>query len=85
MPWHHSGAQVTPRPENVASARRYRGVNVLALWIAGPRPAATPMASGGRIAQWQAIGAQVRRGEPRGSTVVLWKQAASRAEGRVSR
>ena len=33
MPWHHDGTAVT-RPENVASRRRYRGVNVLALWIA---------------------------------------------------
>ncbi len=77
MPWHHSGTQVT-RPENVASARRYRGVNVLALWIAAQ---ARGYANGvwGTYRQWQAVGAQVPRGE-RGSTVVLWKQAASRAE-----
>jgi antirestriction protein ArdC len=30
MPWHHDGAAVT-RPTNVESARRYRGVNTLAL------------------------------------------------------
>ena len=77
MPWHHSGAQVT-RPENVASAKRYRGVNVLALWIAAQ---AYGYASGlwGTYRQWQAVGAQVRKGE-RGTTVVLWKQAASRAD-----
>lgn len=33
MPWHHDGSAVF-RPRNVASGRRYRGVNVLALWIA---------------------------------------------------
>jgi antirestriction protein ArdC len=33
MPWHHDGAATT-RPQNVTSRRRYRGVNVLALWIA---------------------------------------------------
>src|SRR3546814_5774226 len=32
MPWHHDGAATT-RPQNVTSRRRYRGVNVLALWI----------------------------------------------------
>ena len=33
MPWHHDGAATT-RPQNVTSRKRYRGVNVLALWIA---------------------------------------------------
>jgi len=33
MPWHHDGTAVT-RPENISSGKRYRGVNVLALWIA---------------------------------------------------
>lgn len=77
MPWHHDGAAVT-RPENIASSRRYRGVNVLALWIAAQ---AYAYSSGvwGTYRQWLAVGAQVRKGE-RGTTVVLWKQAASRAE-----
>lgn len=77
MPWHHDGAAVT-RPENVASTKRYRGVNILALWIAAH---AYSYASGiwGTYRQWQAAGAQVRKGE-RGTTVVLWKQAASRAD-----
>jgi antirestriction protein ArdC len=77
MPWHHDGAAVT-RPENIASRKRYRGVNVLALWIAAQ---AYGYASGiwGTYRQWQAVGAQVRKGE-RGTTVVLWKQATSRAD-----
>lgn len=77
MPWHHDGAAVT-RPENVASCKRYRGVNILALWIAAQ---AYGYASGiwGTYRQWQAVGAQVRKGE-RGTTVVLWKQAASGAD-----
>ena len=33
MPWHHDGA-ATARPVNVASGKTYRGVNVLALWVA---------------------------------------------------
>lgn len=77
MPWHHDGAAVT-RPENIASSRRYRGVNVLALWIAAQ---AYGYSSGvwGTYRQWLAVGAQVRKGE-RGTTVVLWKQAASPAD-----
>lgn len=74
MPWHHDGSAIS-RPQNVGSRRRYRGVNILALWIAAQ---AHSFASGiwGTYRQWQAVGAQVRKGE-RGTTVVLWKQAAS--------
>jgi antirestriction protein ArdC len=77
MPWHHDGAAVT-RPQNVSSGRRYRGVNVLALWIAAE---ARGFASGlwGTYRQWQGVGAQVRKAE-RGTTVVLWKQATSRVD-----
>ena len=77
MPWHHDGAATT-RPQNVTSRRRYRGVNVLALWIAAE---ASSYSSGlwGTYRQWAALGAQVRKGE-RGTTVVFWKQAASRAD-----
>ena len=33
MPWHHDGGAVC-RPTNVGLERRYRGVNVIALWVA---------------------------------------------------
>lgn len=77
MPWHHDGAATT-RPQNVTSRRRYRGVNVLALWIAAE---ASSYSSGlwGTYRQWAALGAQVRKGE-RGTTVVFWKQTAPRAD-----
>ena len=77
MPWHHDGSAVT-RPQNAGSGRRYRGVNVLALWIAAR---ASGYANGvwGTYRQFQAAGAQVRKGE-RGTTVVLWKQAASNVD-----
>lgn len=74
MPWHHDGTD-TARPTNVASAKRYRGINTLALWVAA-------MASGygqgvwGTYRQWQAAGAQVRKGE-KATIVVLWKEVAS--------
>ena len=70
-PWFHDGSDIA-RPTNVASGKKYRGVNVLALWVAG-------MARGygdglwGTYRQWQAAGAQVRKGE-RSTAVVLWKE-----------
>ena len=33
MPWHHNGTK-TACPANIASGKGYRGVNVLALWVA---------------------------------------------------
>jgi antirestriction protein ArdC len=71
MPWHHSGNAIT-RPTNIASKRRYRGINVLALWIAA---SSARYAEGvwGTYRQWLAAGAQVRKGE-RATTVVLWKE-----------
>ena len=73
-PWFHNGTSAA-RPTNVASNKRYRGINTLALWVAA-------MANGysdglwGTYRQWQDAGAQVRKGE-RSTTVVLWKQIAS--------
>ncbi len=71
MPWHHDGS-ATSRPINLASKRPYRGINVLALWAVAER---CGFAKGlwGTYRQWQAEGAQVRKGE-HGSIVVLWKQ-----------
>ena len=76
MPWHHDGAS-TARPVNVASRKGYRGVNVLALWIAS-QAAGYPTGVWGTYRQWQAAGAQVRKGE-RATSIVLWK--TTRAEG----
>jgi len=75
-PWFHNGTGAA-RPANVASGRRYRGINTVALWVAA-------MASGytdgvwGTYRQWQGAGAQVRKGE-RAATVVLWKQVSASA------
>ncbi|MER8403091.1 zincin-like metallopeptidase domain-containing protein [Mesorhizobium sp. M1348] len=71
MPWHHNGS-ATARPVNVASGKAYRGVNTLALWVAA-QSAAYPTGLWGTYRQWQALGAQVRKGE-RSTTVVFWKQ-----------
>ena len=71
MPWHHDGS-LTARPANIASGKAYRGVNTLALWIAAH---ARGFASGtwGTYRQWQALGAQVRKGE-RSTAIIFWKQ-----------
>ena len=71
MPWHHSGADVT-RPTNVASGRPYRGINTVSLWAAADGSGYT---SGvwGTYRQWQALGAQVRKGE-HSSLGILWKE-----------
>ena len=76
-PWFHDGAHAA-RPTNVASGKRYRGINTVALWAAA-------MAFGyndglwGTYRQWQEAGAQVRKGE-RSTTIVLWKQVSSSDE-----
>ncbi|MDR3472571.1 MAG: zincin-like metallopeptidase domain-containing protein [Devosia sp.] len=70
MPWHHDGAAVT-RPINLTSGRPYRGINVVSLWAAAQ---AKGYAGGvwATFRQWQAQGAQVRKGE-KASLAVLWK------------
>ncbi|RWI99842.1 zincin-like metallopeptidase domain-containing protein [Mesorhizobium sp.] len=71
MPWHHEGT-ATARPTNVASGKAYRGVNTLSLWAAAQR-AGYPEGLWGTYRQWQALGAQVRKGE-KATTVVFWGQ-----------
>ncbi|MBV9510473.1 MAG: ArdC family protein [Caulobacteraceae bacterium] len=78
MPWHHDGAAVT-RPINLASGRPYRGINVVSLWAAAQ---AKGYAGGvwATFRQWQAQGAQVRKGE-KASLAVLWKDSRIRLAG----
>ena len=74
MPWHHDGS-ATARPMNVVSGKAYRGVNVLALWVAA-RGGGYPTGLWGTYRQWQDLGAQVRKGE-RSTSVIFWKQIGS--------
>ena len=71
MPWHHDGSSIA-RPKNVTSDKGYRGINVLALWVAARR---CSYMSGiwGTYQQWTQAGCQVRKGE-KATTVVFWKQ-----------
>ena len=67
MPWHTFGVM----PSNAQTQRRYRGINVLALW-------AEAMKQGfqtnlwATYQQWNDLGAQVRKGS-KSATVVFWK------------
>ncbi len=77
MPWHHDGSSIA-RPMNIASARSYRGINILALWIAAH---ARGYGSGiwGTYRQWGARGCQVRKGE-KAASVAFWKQIHGKAD-----
>jgi len=71
MPWNHDGSSIAP-PRNVASDKGYRGINVLALWVAARRSSYTT-GIWGTYQQWSQFGCQVRKAE-KATTVVFWKQ-----------
>jgi antirestriction protein ArdC len=71
LPWHHDGGAIA-RPMNLVSRQRYRGINILALWVAAMK-AGYGSGLWGTYRQFAAAGAQVRKGE-RSTTVVFWKQ-----------
>jgi antirestriction protein ArdC len=76
MPWHGSGLQ-RGRPVNAASRIPYRGVNVLALWIAAEKKG-YHTGTWATYRQWGALDAQVRKGET-GSLIVFFKEIERRA------
>jgi antirestriction protein ArdC len=71
MPWNHDGRSIA-RPRNVVSEKGYRGINVLALWVAA-RHSGYADGTWGTYQQWSQLGCQVRKGE-KATTVVFWKQ-----------
>lgn len=77
MPWHRSGEGLN-RPVNIDTHQRYRGINILNLWVAGE---VSGFSSGvwGTYRQWQNRGCQVRKGE-KGSLVVFYKELEFEAE-----
>lgn len=77
MPWHHHGTAAA-HPLNVVSKRAYRGINPLLLWAVAEF-CGFPTGLWGTYRQWQALGAQVRRGE-KSTTVVFWKQVGATGE-----
>ncbi|WP_089935275.1 ArdC family protein [Candidatus Entotheonella palauensis] len=70
LPWHNNGFS-TMEPINAQSGRSYRGINTLALWVAAMR-SGDETGQWATYRQWQALGAQVKRGE-KSSLVVFWK------------
>jgi antirestriction protein ArdC len=74
LPWQQPDGSLV-RPINVASGRRYNGVNILALWAAAQE---FGFVSGlwGTFRQWAEIGAQVRKGE-KATFVVFYRERAA--------
>lgn len=71
MPWHGRGA-AAGIPINASTGRGYQGANVLVLWgQAQAMGYASPMWA--TYKQWQALGAQVRKGE-RATACIKWKE-----------
>lgn len=77
-PWHRDSANGLPT--NALTEKRYRGVNVVALWAS-----ATISGHASNLwatyRQWQRLGAHVRRGE-RSSMIVFYKQQDVETEDR---
>lgn len=70
MPWHRSGPALT-RPVNAHTGRAYRGVNILALWVAAEQ-AGYGSGYWATYQQWGKLGAQVRRGQ-KGTPIAFYK------------
>lgn len=77
MPWHRTGDGLN-RPVNIDTHNRYRGINVLNLWIAA-ESRGFGCGVWGTYRQWQNRGCQVRKGE-KGATVVFYKELEFEAE-----
>ena len=81
MPWCRPGVAHS-RPTNVASKKRYRGINVLSLWgEADVRTYRTGL--WGTYRQWQDRGAQVRKGES-ATPIVFYKPLVVAADATTS-
>ena len=71
MPWHTDGIAIG-KPENASTRMEYHGINVLLLWAESYR-ANYPLGYWASYRQWQALGAQVAKGE-KGTTIVFYKR-----------
>ncbi|HYM33519.1 MAG TPA: zincin-like metallopeptidase domain-containing protein [Candidatus Cybelea sp.] len=71
MPWHHDGG-ARSRPINAASAKLYRGVNVVTLWCEAARRRYRS-SYWATYRQWRDLGAQVQKGE-KGALIVFYKK-----------
>ena len=71
MPWHAAGLPLG-RPSNAITGKRYRGVNILALWVTGQTYGYTSD-QWATLKQWNKLGAQVRKGE-HAALIVFYKR-----------
>jgi antirestriction protein ArdC len=78
MPWHRPGVAFTI-PKNAVTGDAYRGSNVLSLWIDAEEKKFEHQVWA-TFKQYQAVGAQVRKGE-KGSLIVKYGQWTPRADG----
>jgi antirestriction protein ArdC len=67
MPWHHAAGL----PVNASTGNAYRGINILRLWV-GQAAGSFLSNEWASYKQWQAKGAQVRKGE-KGTPIVFFK------------
>lgn len=65
------GSNPLPLPHNVQSHKQYRGINTVVLWCMA-QDRGYRSSAWGTYKQWQALGAQVRKGE-KATPVVFWK------------
>jgi antirestriction protein ArdC len=77
MPW-HKPAQSFSTPHNALTTKRYRGSNILSLWIDADAKS-FPSATWATFKQWQELGAQVRKGE-KGSLIVKYGKWSPKAD-----
>jgi antirestriction protein ArdC len=69
MPWHRAGGFT---PTNASTKKPYRGLNTIILWSKR-----RPSNLWATYKQWQAMGAQVRKGE-KGTALVKWKEVENK-------
>lgn len=70
--WH---GMTSPRPTNAISGHHYQGVNILSCWVA-QMAHSFPTQQWASYKQWQAAGAQVKKGE-KGTPILFYKQLNS--------
>jgi antirestriction protein ArdC len=81
MPWAQPGGAI--RPMNVSTGNFYRGINVIALWVEATDKGYSSNVWG-TYRQWEAKGAQVRKGE-KSALSVFFKPLTFTAEGQDDR
>jgi len=71
LPWHRSGLS-SIQPRNALTNNPYRGINIVALWVAAEAHR-YPSALWASYKQWEQLGAHVRK-EERSSIVVFYRE-----------